>query len=131
MLMGICIRRVSGAFNHTLFGFLLLLSGGLITSNGPTNFGNNFECVYFNRKFLVESNTRSPSTSGGAARRFEVRAHSVRNLVASKTSRKIADTLLKKGTKQHANGWDASSKDWAHMVLHLPHAEGGFSVPFN
>ncbi len=21
---------------------------------------------------------------------------------------------------------DASSKDWAHMVLHLPHAEGGF-----
>ena len=44
---------------------------------------------------------------------------------------KIADALLKKGTKQHADGWDASSKDWAHMVLHLPHAEGGFSVPFN
>ena len=38
---------------------------------------------------------------------------------------KIADALLKKGTKQHAAGWDASSKDWAHMVLHLPHAEGG------
>jgi len=44
---------------------------------------------------------------------------------------KIADALLKKGTKQHADGWDASSKDWAHMVLHLPHAEGGFGVPFN
>jgi hypothetical protein len=44
---------------------------------------------------------------------------------------KIADTLLKKGTKQHADGWDASSKDWTHMVLHLPHAEGGFGVPFN
>jgi hypothetical protein len=44
---------------------------------------------------------------------------------------KIADTLLKKGTKQHADGWDESIKDWAHMVLHLPHAEGGFSVPFN
>ena len=44
---------------------------------------------------------------------------------------KIADALLKKGTKQHADGWDASSKDWTHMVLHLPHAEGGFSVPFN
>ncbi len=43
---------------------------------------------------------------------------------------KIADTLLKKDT-QHADGWDASSKDWAHMVLHLPQAEGGFSVPFN
>ena len=44
---------------------------------------------------------------------------------------KIADALLKKGTKQHADGWDASSKDWSHMVLHLPHAEGGFGVPFN
>ncbi len=38
---------------------------------------------------------------------------------------KIADTLLKKGTKQHADGWDASSKAWAYMVPHLPHAEGG------
>ncbi len=44
---------------------------------------------------------------------------------------KIADALLKKGTKQHADGWDASSKDWAHMVLHLTHAEGGFGVTFN
>ncbi len=44
---------------------------------------------------------------------------------------KIADTLLKKGTKQHADGWDTASKDWAHMVLHLPHAEGAFGVPFN
>ena len=32
---------------------------------------------------------------------------------------KIADALSKKGTKQHAAGWDAPSKDWAHMVLHL------------
>ena len=39
--------------------------------------------------------------------------------------------LLKKGTKQHADGWDVSSKDWTHMVLHLPHAEGGFGVPLN
>ena len=44
---------------------------------------------------------------------------------------KIADALLKKGTKQHADDWDASSKAWAHMVLHLPHAEGGFGVTFN
>ncbi len=44
---------------------------------------------------------------------------------------KIADALLKKGTKQHADGWDAPSKDWAHRVLHLPHAEGGFGVTFN
>jgi hypothetical protein len=43
---------------------------------------------------------------------------------------RIADALLKKGTK-HADGWDASSKNWAHMVLHLPHAEGGFGVSFN
>jgi len=44
---------------------------------------------------------------------------------------KIADAFLKKGTKQHADGWDEASKDWAHMVLHLPHTEGGFGVPFN
>jgi hypothetical protein len=44
---------------------------------------------------------------------------------------KIVDALLKKGTKHHADGWDAASKDWAHMVLHLPHAEGGFGVSFN
>ena len=44
---------------------------------------------------------------------------------------KIADALLKRGTKQHADGWDAPSKVWAHMVLHLQHAEGGFGVTFN
>ncbi len=44
---------------------------------------------------------------------------------------KISDTLLKKGVKQYVAGWDASSQDWAHMVLYLPHAEGGFGVPFN
>jgi hypothetical protein len=44
---------------------------------------------------------------------------------------KIADALLKKGTNQHVDGWDTSSKDWAHMVLQLPHTEGGFGVPFN
>ena len=38
---------------------------------------------------------------------------------------------MKKSTKQHADGWDAPSKAWAHTVLHLPHAEGGFGVPFN
>ena len=43
----------------------------------------------------------------------------------------IVDTLLKKGTKQHSDGWDTSSKTWAHMVLHLPHAAGGFGVTFN
>ena len=42
----------------------------------------------------------------------------------------IADALLEKGSKQHADGWDASSKAWAHMVLNLPHAEGGFGVTF-
>ena len=44
---------------------------------------------------------------------------------------KIADALLKKGTKHHSDGWDANSKAWAHMVLHLPHSEGGFGVTFN
>ena len=44
---------------------------------------------------------------------------------------KITDTLLKKGTKQHGDGWDVSSKAWAHMCLHLPASEGGFGVTFN
>jgi hypothetical protein len=44
---------------------------------------------------------------------------------------KIADALLKKGTKQHADGWDSSTKDWSHMCIHLPHVEGGFGVTFN
>ena len=44
---------------------------------------------------------------------------------------KIADTLLKKGTKQHTDGWDSPMKAWSHMVLHLPHAERGFGVTFN
>jgi hypothetical protein len=44
---------------------------------------------------------------------------------------KIADALLKQGTKQHADGWNAPDKAWAHMVLYLPHAEGGFRVTFN
>jgi hypothetical protein len=44
---------------------------------------------------------------------------------------KIYDALLKKGTKQYTDGWDSSSKDWAHMCIHLPHVEGGFGVTFN
>ena len=44
---------------------------------------------------------------------------------------KVTDALLKKGTKKHVDGWDAQIKAWAHMVLHLPHAEGGFGVTFN
>ncbi len=44
---------------------------------------------------------------------------------------KIADELLKKGTKQHADVWDSSSKDWAYMCIHLPHEEVGFGVTFN
>jgi hypothetical protein len=27
--------------------------------------------------------------------------------------------------------WDVSSKVWSHMVLHLPHAVGGYGVTFN
>ncbi len=38
---------------------------------------------------------------------------------------------MKKGTKQLADGWDAASKACAHMVLHLPHEDGGFGVTFN
>ncbi len=44
---------------------------------------------------------------------------------------KIDDTLLKKDTNQHTDGWDTSSKTWTHMVLHLPHPDGGFGVTFN
>ena len=38
---------------------------------------------------------------------------------------------MKKGTKHHADGWDVASKAWAHMVLHLPHGDGGFGVQCN
>jgi hypothetical protein len=41
---------------------------------------------------------------------------------------KIDDTLLKKVTKEHTDGWDTSRKDLTHMVLHLPHPEGGSGV---
>ncbi len=44
---------------------------------------------------------------------------------------KITDPFLKKDTKKHVDGWDTTSKDWEHMVLHLPHTEGGFGVSFN
>jgi hypothetical protein len=44
---------------------------------------------------------------------------------------KIADALLKRGTKQHTDGWDSSRKAWAHMVLDLSHADGGCGVTFN
>ena len=44
---------------------------------------------------------------------------------------KIVDTLLKKGTKHHGDGWDSSRKDWTHMCIHLPHPESGFGVTFN
>ncbi len=44
---------------------------------------------------------------------------------------KILDSLLKKSTKQHSDGWDASSQTSDHMVLHFPHPEGGFGVTFN
>jgi hypothetical protein len=45
--------------------------------------------------------------------------------------RKMDDTLLKKGTKQHTDGWDSSNQDWAQMCIHLPHTEGGLGVTFN
>jgi hypothetical protein len=44
---------------------------------------------------------------------------------------KVADTLLKKGTKQYEDGWDSSIKDWTHMCIHLPHPEGDFGVTLN
>ena len=36
---------------------------------------------------------------------------------------KIVDMFLKKGTKQHTDDWNTSSKVWTHMVLHLSHTE--------
>ena len=44
---------------------------------------------------------------------------------------KIAESLLKKGNKQHVGGWNTTSKAWVHMVLHLPYVEGVFAVTFN
>jgi hypothetical protein len=42
---------------------------------------------------------------------------------------KIADEILKKGTKYHTDGWDTQSK--VYVVLHLTHGEGVFGVTFN
>ena len=98
------MRKVLGVCNQTLFGFLLFFSGGLSTSNGPTNLGNNLACVYFNLKFLVESNTRSPSTNGGGARRCESRACSVRNLLASKLSRALVKVSKQRSAISAAAG---------------------------
>jgi hypothetical protein len=70
-----------------------------------------------------------------ATRLQHINSHIIRNnrcvLQQQHVDCKIADVFLKKGTKQYADGWDAQSKAWAHMVLHLPHAEGGFGVTFN
>jgi hypothetical protein len=44
---------------------------------------------------------------------------------------KIADTLLKRGTKKHTDGWDSPCKTRSHMVLHLSHTEGVIGVTFN
>ena len=44
---------------------------------------------------------------------------------------KIADAILKKGTKHHTDGWDTANKVWTHMVLYLPHPDGGFCVQCN
>ena len=44
---------------------------------------------------------------------------------------KIDDTILKKRTKYHTDGWDDASKVWSHMVFHLPHVDGGFGVECN
>jgi hypothetical protein len=38
---------------------------------------------------------------------------------------------MKKDTKEHTDGWDATGKVWTHMVLHLTHTEGGLGVTFN
>ncbi len=44
---------------------------------------------------------------------------------------KITDVFLKRGTKQHSDGWDTYRKVWSYLVLHLTHVEGDFSVTFN
>ena len=38
---------------------------------------------------------------------------------------------MKKGTKQHEDDWDTTSKIWEHVVLHLLHDDGDFGVTFN
>ena len=38
---------------------------------------------------------------------------------------------MKKATQEYADGWNDDSKVWTHMVLHLPHVDGGFGVIFN
>ena len=44
---------------------------------------------------------------------------------------KIADALMRKGTNNNCRVWSSEHKAWCDMVLHLPHAEGGFGVTPN
>ena len=44
---------------------------------------------------------------------------------------KIANALLKKGTREAYKKWNLQDRDWVDMRLHESHDEGGFSVPNN
>ena len=59
---------------------------------------------------------------------------SIRNqnsLQQQHVDRKIADALLKKGTKGAYTSWTQQDRAWVDMVLHLPHEQGGFGVTNN
>jgi hypothetical protein len=43
----------------------------------------------------------------------------------------IGDALMRKGTNNNCRVWSSEHKAWCDMVLHLPHAEGGFGVTPN
>ena len=44
---------------------------------------------------------------------------------------KIANALLKKGTREAYKKWNQQDRAWVDMRLHESHDEGGFSVPNN
>ena len=55
---------------------------------------------------------------------------SIRNqnsLQQQHVDRKIADALLKKGTKGAYTSWTQQDRAWVDMVLHLPHEQGGIT----
>ena len=61
----------------------------------------------------------------------QISIHNQNSLQQQHVDRKIADALLKKGTKGAYTSWTQQDRAWVDMVLHLPHEQGGFGVTNN
>jgi hypothetical protein len=53
------------------------------------------------------------------------------NVLQQHVDHKIANALLKKGTRDAYKAWNQQDCAWVDMCLHELHDEGGFGVPNN